>query len=165
MTTLQEQARAEAYASAPIDQIIHPVVELDTPAFPQPLYFIAGLEADTAIVLETGQTVTATALAFEMTPPGFESSGPTPARLRIDGVASQLYGPLKSVTSAIKVTYRAYLAGDFANVVDLIEGLQFTNVSLTASAAEGELSFAEIASQAFPRRTYSLDDYPGLWNS
>ncbi len=66
---------------------------------------------------------------------------------------------------AIKVTYRAYLGSDFSTVVDLIDGLELKRVTLSATSAEGELSFAEIATQAFPRRTYDLETYPGLWNA
>lgn len=167
MPTAAELARDEAYASAPADRIIAHVVELNTPAFDAPLFFVMGVEVDTAIRLEDGRQVTAIACAFDLTPPGFEDSGPTSARLRIDGVASRLFPVLKQASAggAIKVTYRAYIGGDFGTVVDLIEGLELKRVSLTATAAEGELSFAEIATQAFPRRTYDLDTYPGLWNA
>ncbi len=89
MTSASDRARDEAYASAPADQIVHHVVELDTPAFPAPLFFIAGMETDTAIRLETGASVAAIACAFDLTPPGFEDGGPTPAKLSLDGVASR----------------------------------------------------------------------------
>lgn len=167
MPSAQDLARDEAYASAPVNQIIHHVVELDTPAFDAPLYFMAGVEDDVGIVLEDGNHVTAIACAFDLTPPGFEDSGPTPAKLQLDGVAVRLFPILTQAASggAIKVTYRAYLGSDFTTVVDLIEGLELKRVTLSASSAEGELTFAEIATQAFPRRTYDLDTYPGLWNS
>lgn len=165
MPTAAEQARDEAYASAPADQIVRHVVELDEPSFDAPLYFMAGIEEDSGIQLEDGQIVTAIACAFDLTPPGFDDSGPTPARLKLDNISGQIYPYLKRATSVIKVTYRAYLGADFATVVDLIEGLELKSVTLTATSAEGELSFAEIATQAFPRRTYDLESYPGLWNS
>lgn len=64
-----------------------------------------------------------------------------------------------------RVTYRAYLGDDRTNVVDLIEGLEMKRVTLGGATAEGELTFAEIATQAFPRRTNDLDTDPGSWNA
>lgn len=165
MASAQDRACDEAYASAPVDRVIRAVVTLDTPAFEAPLHFMSGIEDDTEIVLESGQRVTAIACAFTYTPPGFEKGGPTPAKLSVDNVSGRILPHLRRATSAITVTYRAYLGNDLATVVDLIEGLELKRVTLSASSAEGELSFAEIATQAFPRRTYDLDTYPGLWNS
>lgn len=167
MPTPAEQARDEAYASAPADQVVRHVVELDHASFVAPLYFMAGVEQDVAIKLETGASVTAIACGFEVVPPGFEDSGPTPASLRIDGVSYKLFPVLKGAVGggAIRVTYRAYLGDDFTTVVDRIEGLELKKVGLTAATASGELSFKEIATQAFPRRTYDLETYPGLWNA
>ncbi|MCE4223393.1 DUF1833 family protein [Methylobacterium sp. C25] len=167
MPTAAEQSRDEAYASGPVDQVVRHVVELDHPSFDAPLYFMAAVEEDVTITLENGTSVTAIACAFDLTPPGFEDSGPTPAQLSIDGVSYKLFPVLKDAVGAgsIKVTYRAYLGDDLATPVDLIEGLELKKVSLSATSAQGELSFKEIATQAFPRRTYDIETYPGLWNS
>ncbi|NEU15154.1 DUF1833 domain-containing protein, partial [Methylobacterium sp. BTF04] len=123
------------------------------------------IEDDVEITLEDGRRVWAIACAFAYTPPGFEDNGPTPAKLSIDNVSGRILPYLKQATSAIRVTYRAYLGGDLTTVVDMIEGLELKRVTLGGATAEGELTFAEIATQAFPRRTYDLDTYPGLWNS
>jgi hypothetical protein len=165
MASGQQQAFEEACATAPVDKPARVVVELDTPAFDAPLYFMAGIEDDVQIKLETGQVVTAIACAFDYTPPGAERGGPTPAKLAIDNVSGRILPYLKQATSAIRVTYRAYLGDDLSTVVDMIEGLELKRVTLSGASAEGELTFAEIATQAFPRRTYDLDLYPGLWNS
>jgi len=165
MASAQDQARDEAYASAPVDLPPRPVVELDTPAFDAPLFFMAGIEEDVEITLEDGRRVWAIACAFAYTPPGFERGGPTPAKLSIDNVSGRILPYLKLAQSTIRVTYRAYLGDDRTTVVDRIEGLEMKRVTLGGATAEGELTFAEIATQAFPRRTYDLDTYPGLWNA
>ena len=167
MPTPADQARDEAYASAPVDTFVRHVVELDHPSFTAPLFFMAGVEDDVAIKLETGASVTAIACAFDVVPPGFEDSGPTPASLQIDGVSYKLFPVLRGAVGAgaIKVTYRAYLGDDLNTVVDLIDGLELKKVTLSAASAQGELTFKEIATQAFPRRTYDIETYPGLWNA
>ena len=70
-----------------------------------------------------------------------------------------------AATGAISVTYRAYLGDDYGTVVDLIEGLKLKRATVAAATVDGELSFEEIATQAFPRRTYDLDTYGALWNA
>lgn len=165
MPSAQDQARDEAYASASADQIVRPLIALDTPAFDAPLYFMSGIEEDTRVRLETGEWVTAIACAFRYTPPGFERGGPTPAKLAVDSVSGKILPYLKQATSAITVTYRAYLGDDLATVVDLIDALQMKRVSVGGASAEGDLTYAEIATQAFPRMTYDLENYPSLWNS
>jgi hypothetical protein len=167
VATIAQQVAEEAYASAPVDNWIVQVLQLDTPALPTPLYFASGIEDDSSFKDENGVNISVIACGFELTPPGFDDSGPTAASLKLDGVAVQLYPILQQVApgGAIQVTYRAYQGSDHNTVIDLIEGLEFKKVTLSATSAEGELSFAEIATQAFPRRTYDLDSYPGLWNS
>lgn len=159
------QARDEAFASALPDKPERSVIELDNPAFDKPLYFMAGVEETTPIKLETGERVDAIACGFSCTLPGFDDSGPTPAKLTVDNISTKIHPYLKQAVGVIKVTYRCYLGDDLETVVDLIEGLKMKAVDLTASSAEGELVFEEIATQAFPLVTYDLETYPGLWNA
>ncbi|GBU17214.1 MULTISPECIES: DUF1833 family protein [Methylobacterium] len=165
MPSLQEQARDEAYASAPIGAEPRSMVELYATGFDVPLFFLAGVEDDTPVVLEDGTTVTALACAFRFTPPGADKTGPTPAKLGVDNVSGKILPYLKAATGAISVTYRAYLGDDYGTVVDLIEGLKLKRATVAAATVDGELSFEEIATQAFPRRTYDLDTYGALWNA
>lgn len=164
-TTIAIQARDEAFASALPDKPERAVVTLDNAAFDKPLHFIGGVEEDTFITLEDGTEVEAIAAGFKCTLPGFDESGPTPAKLAVDNISTKIYPYLRDAAGLIHVTYRAYLGDDFSTVVDLIEGLQMKTVELSATSATGELTFQEIATQAFPRVTYDLDTYPALWNA
>lgn len=163
--TLRTQARDEAYASARVDAMPRPVVRLDNPAFDKPLYFMQGIEEQTTIRNEDGVFADVIPCAFKCTLPGFDDSGPTPAKLIVDNVALQIYPYLRLASGPISVTYLGYLGDDLYNVADLVEGLKLKVVNLSSTTAEGELVFEEIATQNFPRRTYSLTDYPSLWNS
>jgi hypothetical protein len=165
MASRQDQAFDEAVASAPHDKPIRVVITLDNASFDAPLHFMSDIEEDVTIKLETGVSVLAIACAFDYTPPGFENGGPSPAKLSIDNVSGRILPFLKLASSAIRITYRAYIGDDLTTVVDMIEGLELKRVTLSGTSAEGELTFAEIATQAFPRRTYDLETYPGLWNS
>lgn len=166
-----DQARDEAYASAPASKHIYPVVRLDEPSFSEPVYLIAGLEEDTSLTLEDlpdgrpGETVKAIACAFKVTLHGFDEGGPTTAKAEISNVSGELYPQLRKATRPISVEYRAYLEGDFSKPVDVITGYQLKQVRIFATSAEGDLTLPEIGTQAFPLMTYDLETYPGLWNS
>lgn len=164
-TQIAIQARDEAFASALPDKAERAVIELDNASFDKPLFFIGGVEEDVQITLEDGTKVTAIATAFSCTTPGYDESGPTPAKLTVDNISTKIYPYLRQSAGKIFVTYRCYLGDDYSTVADLIEGLQMKMVDLTPTAAEGELTFEEITTQAFPRLTYDLETYPGLWNS
>lgn len=160
-----DQAREEAYASAPASKRIYPVIRLDEPSFTEPVFLIAGVEEDQAITLEDGQQVTAIACAYKVTLHGFDDRGPTTARAEISNVSGELYPQLRKASRPIAVEYRAYLEGDWTQPVDFITGYLLRNVRVGATSAQGELSFAEISTQAFPLQTYDLATYPGLWNA
>lgn len=164
MVSLVNQARDEAYASAPPTKKILPVIMLDEPSFSAPVYLICGPDADVEITLETGVKVTAIACAYSVTLHGFDEKGPTTATAEISNVSGQIYQEVKKARRPISVEYRAYFENNLTSPVDIITGYLLKNVAVTATACKGDLSFSEIATQAFPLRTYDLDTYPGLWN-
>jgi hypothetical protein len=173
------EAMEEAYASAPRSVVLVDVVELDHASFASPIYLATGIEDDFSITLEDGVTEidfvadpelasTAKIVGFHMIPPGFMSDGPTPAKLIMENVSRILYPHLKDAQSSnlpINVVYRSYRSDQLTAPGEVIEGLRLRNVMLGAVQVEGELSFEETSTQAFPRRTYTLDDYPGTWNA
>jgi hypothetical protein len=165
MATLQEQARDEAYASAPASKPIVTVIKLDEESFLEPVYLIRGPEEDTVIRLETGESVTAIACGYKVTLHGFDNKGPTTAKAEISNVSGRIRPYVKSARNPIRVEYRAYYAHDLTKPIDIITGYLLKEVSVTATLCQGDLSFAEISTQAFPLRTYDIDTYPGLWNS
>jgi hypothetical protein len=119
------------------------------------------------LTLENGETVDFTALAFDVTPPGFDDKGPTPGQIRVDLVSGELFEPLEAAavsSGVIAVTYRAWRSDARGEPGDVITGLKLRRVTLDETAASGEVGFDEVGKQAFPRVTYSIDLYPALFN-
>jgi hypothetical protein len=154
-----------AYAAAPASKPILTVIMLDEESFSEAVYLIRGPEEDTVIHLETGQAVTAIACGYKVTLHGFDNKGPTTAKAEISNVSGKIRPYVKSARNPIRVEYRAYYEDDFSKPIDIITGYLLKEVSITATLCQGDLSFAEISTQAFPLRTYDIDTYPGLWNS
>lgn len=174
LTALME----EAYAAAPADVGLIHMLSLHHATFEDgPIHVCMGVEADITVTLETGATVTMTAdpasdsqnrvLAFDFTPPGYSDDGPTSARLGLDNVSGKLMPHLKAAVgagTAIAVIYRAYREDDLSEPGEVIEGMRLKSVELSPTRAEGDLTFEDTSTQAFPRVTYGIDEYPALWN-
>lgn len=166
------QAMEETYAAVPSSVVILYTLELNHPAFAQPIRVVTGDDGVGAselvpLTLESGATVDFTALAFDVTPPGFDDAGPTPGRITVDLVSGQLMEPLEAAavsSGAIEVTYRAWRSDKRDAPGDVIKGLKLRRVALNETAAEGDIGFDEVGRQAFPRVTYSIDLYPALFN-
>ncbi|MGV6872559.1 DUF1833 family protein [Pseudochelatococcus sp. B33] len=161
-------AMQEAYASTPREHVIYETIELDHPAFATPVRVVTGTDEDMTLPLGGEQgSATFTAMDISVTPPGFSEDGPGQAKLRIDNVSGLLLPYLRDAIQSsqpISITFRAYTTADLTQPGDIISDLELREVTLTATAAEGTLSFREIETQAFPLRTYDLEFYPALQN-
>jgi hypothetical protein len=170
-TTRLTSAMEEAYAAAPADVVILHTIQLDHPSFDAPIRLVTGDEGAVGgetvdLTLETGATVTFLAMAFDVVPPGYDDDGPTPGRIRVDGVSDLLLPYLEEAATTagtISVTYRGYRSDARFEPGDVISGLKMHSVDVTATSVEGQIGFDEVGSQAFPRAVYSIDDYPGLY--
>ncbi len=171
MASRLTSAMEEAYASAPSSVLILHTLELSHPTLATPIRIVTGDEGppggETLLMgLETGGIVSFTALAFDVIPPGFDDDGPTPGKIRIDGASDLIFPLLENAAVAagtIGVTYRSYRSDAYFQPGDVISGLKMRQMTLTATAAEGEVAFAEVGEQAFPRAVYTIDKFPGLF--
>ncbi len=176
MVSRLTSAMEEAYASAPANVVLFHTLELYHATFGGPVLILTGEEGvEPASTISLFAEATAwrpamwcdfTALAFDVTPPGYDDDGPTPAKVRIDGVSDLLFPFIEAAAGAantISVIYRTYRSDVRFEPGDVIAGLKMRQVVVTATSVEGALSFDEVGEQAFPRVTYNLDDYPGLF--
>ena len=122
------QALKEAYASAPVDQVILDTLEIRHPAFvddqgnPAAARIVRGyenifatLEADAP--MNPGQQVEFIAVPFDFTLPGFEEGRVPELSITLDNVGRELQGWLEAAASSPQVmeaTYRPYLVSDLS---------------------------------------------------
>jgi Domain of unknown function (DUF1833). len=156
----------EAYASPAADEVIIHTLELDHATLDQPIRIACNVADDIGLPLERdGAIVHFVAMGVKVTPPSFDDDGPGSAQVQIDNVSGMLAPIVQAAVqsgSAFAVTYRAYTSADLLGPGETYSGLLLKRVSLTATMASGTLEMAEMETQAFPRLTYSIADYPAL---
>jgi len=165
-------AIAEAYASAPVDQVILHTVELHHPVFTVPVRVVrdrASLDArlEATAPLDAGAVVTFIPYAFDLTPPDQTSSGSPQCVLEIDNVSREILVQVRAAireAAPVLVIYRAYLDGAALdgpeNDPPLVMELQ--QLSATPLRIRGVAGFPDLLGKAFPRLSYDLAKFPGL---
>lgn len=165
-------AIAEAYASAPVDQLVLHTLELHHPVFTTPIRVVrdrlpldARLEATAPA--HAGEIVTFTPYAFDLTPPDQTTTGSPQCVIEIDNVGLDILTQLRLAireADPIQVIYRAYLDSD---ALDGPENdpplrLELQQVSATPLRVRGIAGFPDLLNKAFPRLDYDVDTFPGL---
>lgn len=169
--TLSDAIR-EAYATAPVDEIIHHTIELSHPAFTQPIRVVqdkvaldARIEAGAAF--NAGEVVTFAPWGFNVVPPEVSSDAVPEMVLEIDNIDRAILAELDAAVMSgeeVTVIYRQYL--DHA-ALDGPETLPPPEMTLTAVSANpfrlrGVASFDTLYDAAFPNLFYDLETFPGL---
>lgn len=171
------EALAEAYASAPEDEII-----LDTLEFRHPLFVDAGEPFGIRVVndhtelsatleddapLNGGEEVTFQAVYFTLARPSETDSGSTPEiEINVNNVARHLMPYLdaaKESRQPIEVTWRPYLASDVSGphmnppLTLTIRSISCDMMNVTARAGFGDLT-----NRRYPAIEYTSIKFPGL---
>lgn len=165
-------ALAEAYASAPVDEVIYHTLELHHAAFAVPIRVVrdrVGLEArlEASAPPDPGAVVSFSAYAFDIVPPEQTSTGVPQCTIEIDNVSREILVQIRAAAASadkIEVIYRVYLDH---SVLDGPENdppltMQLKSVSATPLRIRAVAGFPDLLAEAFPRLVYDLDQFPGL---
>lgn len=169
-------AIAEAYASAPLDDVILSTLELDHPALAEPIRVVADLgaiigEADNQPVfghmlrLETGEVVKFIACSFGFALPAQQEGQVPTVQISVDNVAyiiSPQLDTLLGTRAKLTVIYREYLASDPNTPQFILPGLSMSSVTSDLNQLTGTASFADLVNRNFPNKVYRPAEYPGL---
>ena len=176
MTTIKE-ALAEAYASAPHEEIIFYTLEirhssfLDDQGNPVAIRLVrdeenllARLESDAP--LNAGEVVEFTACAFDFTFPGVEEGSAPEAKLGIGNVTRYITPYLENgVTqlTALEITLRPYLMSDLsAPQMDPVLTLVLSKIHVDAFAVTGTAGADDMVNFPFPADTYNTSRFRNL---
>ncbi|OJH86088.1 DUF1833 family protein [Serratia marcescens] len=127
-------------------------------------YLCKGWEDITA-VLETGETVTFTACALDIALPARNADGTQDLKLAISNVDGVVSGAIRAALdnlSAATVTYRHYVSTDLSAPASAPFVLAIKGGSWTALEVQITAGYMNVLDTAWPRRRYTLPDYPGL---
>lgn len=162
----------EAYASAPVADIIYHTLELWHPAFTAPIRVVrdrAALDArlEPGAARDGGDIVTFVAFAFDIVPPDQTTTGLPQCIIEIDNVSREIVAQIDlAVTQPepIVAIYRAFLSGSVSLGPETDQPLELTLISVTANVfrVRAVCGFPDLLNRKFPGRVYDLDTFPGL---
>jgi Domain of unknown function (DUF1833) len=184
------QAIAEAYASAPTDEVVLDTLELRHPSFDTTARIVrdygtfqytstddAGFASDVyghVLTLESdaplnaNETVLFQACMFDFTFMEQRDGQLPELQISIDNVTHLLGAALDEAAlsgHAIAVTYREYVASDMSEPGFILDGLTLQRVTAKTFRLVGSAGFFDIINVNFPNRVYDLDTFPGLIGS
>ena len=175
-------AIAEAYASAPLDDVPLSTLELRHPSLVKPIRIVADLgeilddndgdiifghklklEADAA--MNPGEVVEFIACGFGFNLPDQQEGQLPSVQVTVDNVAYLITPQLDDligIRAALEITYREYLASDPDTPQFILNGLTMTNIGSNLTQLTGTASFADLVNRNFPGKVYRPMEYPGL---
>lgn len=172
-----EQAIAEAYAAAPVDEVALHTLELRHPEFiddngnSTAIRVVAGyesyslkLEADAP--MNPNEYVSFKDLAFSMELSGFGENEVPYIKITLTNVSREITKYLEMAIATldpIQVTYRPYLASD-PSTPQMNPALNMTlsNVDVDVFQVTGQANLEDVHNWPFPNRKYTPNDFPGL---
>ena len=165
-------AIAEAYASAPVDQVIYHTLELWHPAFTVPIRVVRDFTAldariEAGAARDAGAVVTFVGFAFDIVPPDQTTTGVPQCVIEIDNVDREILAQIdQAVLTAeqIRVIYRAYLSDAVLDGPENDPPMELTMISVSATPfrIRATAGFPDLVNLRFPKLDYDLETFPGL---
>ena len=164
-TTLSE-ALKEAYASAPVSEIIYHTLEIDHANFTTPIRVVRDT-IDLTAFLEDGITeVTYVAFAFDIIPPDVQSSQMPTCKIEIDNVSRDILAQIELAIGSpdlITMTYRQYLSSDLSGPQnDPPMTLTIFDISANVFRISATCGYGDFLNKKFPSEEYTAERFPGL---
>lgn len=162
----------EAYASAPVGQVIYHTLELWHSSFSLPIRVVrdftplsARLEATAA--RDPGAVVTFVGYAFDVVPPDQTTQGIPQCSIVIDNVDREIIAQIDLATTSttpITVIYRTFLSNRLDLGPENIPPLEMSaqTISATPMQITAAAGFPNLLNRKFPAVEYELDTFPGL---
>lgn len=162
----------EAYASAPVDQVIYHTLEIWHPLFSVPIRVVSNATDISAKIeagapRDAGATVTFVGYAFTLVLPEQTTSAVPSCAIEIDNVDRSIVAAIDAVITdsrPITVMYRAYLSFDLAIGPENLPVLTMTMLTCNATPfrIRASAGFPDLLNKKFPNVDYELETFPGL---
>jgi len=165
-------ALREAYASAPVDEVIHHTIELWHPEFLQPIRAVRDRRAldarlEASAPRDAGAVVTFAAYPFDVLPPDQQFEALPEARIEIDNVGREVLAEIDRAVMddrPVELIYRQFLSSTALDgpETDPPLVLELSRISATPLRITAVAGFPLLAELRFPALTYDLARFPGL---
>jgi len=165
------QAIKEAYASAPVGEIIYHTLEIRHSTFATPIRVVRDVISLDATLEATAPEdasteVTFLAYAFDVTLPDVSTGGSPQLIIEIDNVSRDILASIEgamSSTDLLTVIYRAFLASDLGGPHnDPPMTLTIFQINATPLRIRAVAGFQDVGNRRFPAGEYTAERFPGL---
>jgi len=151
--------------AAPPDEMWLDVLELTHPNWPQG-FVLANYAEPITVVFETGRTVTATPIAFQVDLPDAGTDGRQDMSIALDNVGAEMWVAMEQAQARpdfpIMVTWRAYTTKTLGWPQAVPVTLTVTSVTANKTAINLTASRTDIINRKWPRKFYKAERWPGL---
>ena len=166
------EALKEAYATAPVGQVVHHTLEFWHPAFTLPIRVVRDVTAldarlEAGAPRDGGEVVTFVGYAFDILPPDQTATGLPQCTIEIDNVSREILAQVDAAvvgTDKIEVIYRPFLSDalDEGPETDPPLAMAVQTISATPMRIRATAGFPDLLNARFPRLRYTSDRFPGL---
>lgn len=183
---LYSQAIAEAYASAPVDEVIIETIELTHSTFPAPYRVMRGhgdlieeenLETGEPAIIgymmglednapfNPGETVLFQSFPFNYEYPSQSEDKPPEIPIELDNVTSEFAESLDMAVKEqepIRMIIRVYLLSNRSSPSVDFPGFIISNVKTSETKIIATAVLEDLSNKSFPRKYYNINDFKGL---
>jgi hypothetical protein len=161
----------EAYAAAPVDDVIYHTLEIRHSTFATPIRVVRDLVDLDATLEATAPEDAATEVsflgyAFDIVPPEVSTGGSPQLVIEIDNVSRDILASIEGAmgsTDLLTVIYRAFLASDLTGPQnDPPMTLTIFQINATPLRIRAVAGFQDIVNKRFPAGEYTAESFPGL---
>jgi len=149
------------YASAG-PEILHPTLEISDGA--STFYLTQGWD-DLTATLEDGRTVTFTACGMDVALPARNSDGTQDLKFALCNILGDVSAFIRDMLAGGRkatITYRTFISTDLAAPAEAPHVFEVKSGQWTATQADITAGYFNLLETAWPRRLYTLNEFPGL---
>lgn len=164
-------ALKEAYASAPVRDVVYHTLEIHHAAFTTPIRVVRD-RVDLVARLEPGapqnpgEEVVFSAFAFDLLRPEVSATGVPQCTVEIDNVSREILANIELAMpsiEAVRLTYREFLSSDLSRPQnDPPITLTLISISADVFKVRAVAGFSDFGNRRFPRDEYTAERFPGL---
>lgn len=164
-------ALKEAYASAPVGEVIYVTAEFRHSLLESPIRVVCDSKDLEAFLEEDapengGEEVFFTRYAFDLQKPEVSATGVPTATLTIDNVSREIVAAIETVCTSresLKVTFREYLQSDLSKPQnDPPITMEVLDITADMFRITAQIGMPNYANKRFPTTAYTTEVYPGL---
>lgn len=168
MTTIFEEAYAEACAYSDQTLVTFETVQIESPDLDDPIRVVNDY-VDLTAKLETGEVVTFTRFAFSALLPDLNAAGNPEAVITVDNASAEIARELLKISGSshpLKVSIR-YFNSDA--LMDGPKGRvgtgEMRNVQVDENQVTLRIGYGQINNLPFPSEVYTMKHYPSIYRS